>query len=233
MRHYLPGLTSARIVGTGYYGANRPQGATVEVTGDMEADVMAMPSTDLAAAAEAEFAQLERLWYELEPPDGVRVELIDGELVVSPTASIKHSAAVSALIFQVLEIARRHDWEVHTNLTVRISPTKERLIPDLMIAPRAAPAFSEWELLSPDVLLVAEVVSPSSRRRDREVKRRAYAQGQVPLYLLIDRFTSPPSVTLFSEPRLDGYAQQQTTAGQPLRLPEPFGIDLDTGRLLG
>lgn len=195
---------------------------------------MAIPTADFAAAAAGEFADLERIWYEMEWPAGSRVELIDSELVVSPTGSVSHSGAVSVLIFQLVDLAREHDWVMHTFLTAHIPPTRERLIPDLMIAPKGSPPFSEWELLAPGVLLAAEVVSPSSRRRDREVKPRAYAQGGVPLYLLIDRFAKPPAVTLFSQPGADGYGKRQVaTAGQPLRLPKPFGIELDTGRLLG
>lgn len=195
---------------------------------------MAIPTADYAAAAASELADLERIWYEMEWPPGSRVELIDSELVVSPTGSVSHSGAVSALIFQLVDLARKHDWVMHTSLTAHIPPTRERLIPDLMIAPRDSPPFSEWELLAPGVLLAAEVVSPSSRRRDREVKPRAYAQGGVPLYLLIDRFASPPAVTLFSQPDADGYGKRQAAAaGEPLRLPRPFGIALDTARLLG
>ena len=56
----------------------------------------------------------------------------------------------------------------------------------------------------------------------------------MPLYLLIDRFASPPAVTLFSQPGEDGYGKRQVAAaGEPLRLPKPFGIVLDTARLLG
>jgi Uma2 family endonuclease len=200
----------------------------------MEAQVMATPTPDNAAAGTDGFAELERLWYELEPPEGVRVELIDGELVVSPTGSVSHSGAVSALIFQLVDLARKHDWVMHTFLTAHIPMTKERLIPDLMIAPKGSPPFSEWELLAPGVLLAAEVVSPSSRRRDRDVKPRAYAQGEIPLYLLVDRFAKPPTVTLFSQPGADGYGKRQVAAaGEALRLPKPFGIALDTARLLG
>ena len=195
---------------------------------------MAIPTADFAAAAASEFADLERIWYQMEWPPGSRVELIDSELVVSPTGSVSHSDAVSALIFQLVDLARERDWVMHTFLTAHIPPTRERLIPDLMIAPKGSPPFSEWELLAPGVLLAAEVVSPSSRRRDREAKPRAYAQGGIPLYLLIDRFAKPPAVTLFSQPGAEGYARRQTaTAGQPLRLPKPFGIALDTARLLG
>jgi Uma2 family endonuclease len=200
---------------------------------------MATASTDLAAAAaREEFAELERLWYELDWPPGSRVELIDGELFVSPTGSISHSGVISALIIQIVDLVRDHDWHIHTALTAHIPPTKERLIPDLMIAPKDAPAFSDSELLASGVLLAAEVVSPSSRRRDREVKPRAYAQGGVPLYLLIDRFADPPVAILYSQPGdrhgEQGYRRRRTaTAGQPLRLPKPFGIALDTARLLG
>ena len=194
---------------------------------------MAMPRTDPAAAADG-FAELERLWYELEPPEGVRIELIDGELAVSPTGSVWHSAAIDKLMDQLFDLKRRHGWIFHTYLTVHIPATRERLIPDLMVAAKDAPPFGESELLASGALLVAEVVSPWSRRRDREQKPRAYAQGGVPLYLLIDGLDNPPAVTLFSEPVADGYGKRQAAAvGKPLRLPEPFGIALDTARLLG
>jgi Uma2 family endonuclease len=194
---------------------------------------MAIPATDYATAAASEFAELERLWYELEPPPGTRVELIGGELVVSPTGSVWHSEAVYSLTVALVRVAERHEWVNHTNLTAHIPLTRERLIPDLMVAPKDAPPFGECELLASGALLVAELVSPWSRRRDREVKPRAYAQGGVPLYLLIDRFANPPAVTLFSQPGEGGYGKRQVAAaGEPLRLPKPFGIALDTGRLL-
>jgi hypothetical protein len=56
----------------------------------------------------------------------------------------------------------------------------------------------------------------------------------VPLYLLIDRLASPPAVTLFGQPGDGDYGRRQAAAaGEPLRLREPFGIALDTARLLG
>jgi len=199
-----------------------------------KAQIMALPAGNLAAAAAGELAQLEQLWYEFEPPEGTRLELIDGELVMSPTPSLGHSQVIDAMLNQLFEVKRRHDWIAHTKVTVRIPATRERLIPDLAIAAREARQLSEWELAPEGVLLAVEVVSPSSGRRDRELKRRAYAQGPVPLYLLIDPFAGPPAVTLFSQPSQDGYRHQQSAfAQQPLRLPEPFDVDLNIARLLG
>jgi Putative restriction endonuclease len=100
--------------------------------------------------------------------------------------------------------------------------------------PKDAPGFGDDELLAHGVLLAAEVVSPSSQRRDRVAKVRAYAQGRVPVYLLIDEVTDPATLTLFSDPDESSYRScVPAMAGQALRLPEPFGIALDTRRLLG
>jgi hypothetical protein len=65
-------------------------------------------------------------------------------------------------------------------------------------------------------------------------KPRAYAQGGVPLCLLIDQLADPATATLFSDPAGTSYrAGDRAEAGRALRLPEPFGIALDTRRLLG
>lgn len=177
--------------------------------------------------------ELERVWDELDLPEGVRAELIDGEIVVNPSPSVRHSTAVDRLMDQLVEVKRRHGWLFHAYLTLRIPATGERLIPDLIIASDGAPQSGDNELLAPGVLLVAEVVSPWSRRRDRQVKPRAYANGAVPLYLLIDSLAMPPAVTVYSEPGPEGYAHTQTATAGHLRLPAPFSITLDTARLLG
>jgi len=55
----------------------------------------------------------------------------------------------------------------------------------------------------------------------------------VPLYLLIDQLADPATVTLFSDPVESSYRTcSPAAAGQALRLPEPFGIQIDTRRLL-
>jgi hypothetical protein len=61
------------------------------------------------------------------------------------------------------------------------------------------------------------------------VKPRACALAGIPLYLLVDRFTKPVSISLFSEPGKDGYTKVTTvTAGEKLHLPAPFDLALDT-----
>lgn len=194
---------------------------------------MGLPGAHAAAAATSEHARLEQLWYDFQAPEGSRLELIDGELVMSPAPTAGHEQSVRELTCQLAGVRYRHGWSAQTDARIRIPVTSERLIPDLALATGDAPRVSRRELAPDGVLLTAEVVSPSTQRRDRGHKRRAYAQGGIPLYLIIDPFAGPPTVTLLSEPGPDCYAHEQVAAaGQPLRLPPPFGLSLDTARLL-
>jgi hypothetical protein len=89
---------------------------------------MAMPGAHWASVEATELADLERIWQTLDVP-GHRVEFIDGEIVVSPSASRWHSGAIDELIDALIDVKRRHGWRIHTNLTVHIAATRERLIP--------------------------------------------------------------------------------------------------------
>jgi len=118
VRQYLPvpaAPTACRYAAIRCAQADTRERRTLEVRRDVEAQAMAMPRTDPAAAADGS-AELERLWYELEVPKGVRAELIDGELVVSPTGSVWHSAAIDKLMDQLVDLKRRRGWiSIHTS----------------------------------------------------------------------------------------------------------------------
>ena len=78
--------------------------------------------------------------------------------------------------------------------------------------------------------MVLEVTSTKPRAH-REAKRRCYARGGIPLYLLVDREAS--SITLFSAPEKDDYREHSTRPlGKPIALPEPFAFELDTSDFL-
>jgi Uma2 family endonuclease len=114
-------------------------------------------------------------------------------------------------------------------VNICIEGPRDSLAPDYVLSPAKCPRWGEGELLSSGVLMVAEVVSRSSTHTDRESKRRLYAVGGVPVYLLIDPIAQEPAVTAFSEIK-DGVYQAMTTVivGTPIKLPTPVGLDLDT-----
>lgn len=101
-------------------------------------------------------------------------------------------------------------------------------VPDLAVVPAAA-AKGAGALLPDQTLLVVEVTSESNADTDRIVKRRRYAEYGAPLYLLVDR--QQRALTLFAEPGRLGYTRitDPLPYGTPLHIPEPFGLDLDTG----
>jgi Uma2 family endonuclease len=162
-----------------------------------------------------------------------RAEIIDGELIVSPVPVFWHERACRWLVRSVDEVRDGNDWFPDTAGEIDLPPTGDLIEPDLMIL-RDASTVPDLESLRPldRVLLAAEVISASSIRRDREVKPRACALAGIPLYLLVDRFTKPVTISLHSEPGANGYAKVNTvTAGEKLRIPTPFDLTLDTSSL--
>jgi Uma2 family endonuclease len=174
----------------------------------------------------------EDVYETMDPIEGIRVELLDGRLVMSPPPTVRHNDAVWWLVEELFEVATRNRWRLLQTTAVHIEATRDRPQPDLVVAPRSALQYDDHELYAHGVLLVAEVVSPSSRHDDREFKRDAYARGGAPLYLLIDPHKAEKSVTLFSDPHPDGYrSRTRVPFGDEITLPEPFGIVLDTAGL--
>lgn len=168
----------------------------------------------------------------LDTPEGFRAELIEGEIVVAPPPDGDHEDYINVVLKQVLRKSRTDmDYSGNKGLKLRSGGAcpKNHAIPDGTFAPTGLRLFRGAESwMAPEgVALVVEVTS-TKPQADREAKRRCYARGGIPLYLLIDRDES--SVTLFSDPENDDYRQLLTIPyGKPLPLPEPFAFDLETG----
>jgi Uma2 family endonuclease len=162
-----------------------------------------------------------------------RDEIIEGLLVVSPLATRWHQLAVKWLLRSLQDLCDENGWEAADPAEIELPQNRDRIQPDVVVF-RDADSLPLMDNLMPldHVLLVAEVVSPSSIRIDREVKPSACARAGIPLYLLVDRFTDPLSVTLYSEPGDQGYATVITVGfGDKLRIPAPFDITIDTSAL--
>lgn len=169
----------------------------------------------------------------LDPPEGYRAELIDGEIVVTPPPLGHHELCISKIVAQILRRGTTEfDFSGHKGLVIPASGThpKSHVIPDVTFAPADLDLFRDvpsWMPVEPDgVAMVVEVTS-SRPELDREAKRYGYARASIPLYLLVDRDVQ--KVTLFSH--TDGKDYRQTNSvpfGKGLALPEPFGIELDT-----
>ncbi|MGC2998162.1 Uma2 family endonuclease [Streptomyces sp. G35A] len=171
----------------------------------------------------------------LETPEGFRAELIEGEIIVTPPPDGDHEDYINLVAKQVIRRSRT-DMDVSGNKGLNLKSggacPKDHAIPDGTFAPTALRLYRGADPWMPcdGVAMVLEVTS-TKPQADREAKRRCYARGGIPLYLLVDREAS--SVTLFSDPERDEYRERCTRPfGKPIALPEPFAFDLDTGDFL-
>ncbi|SPF01617.1 Uma2 family endonuclease [Streptomyces sp. MA5143a] len=160
-------------------------------------------------------------------PKGWRVELIEGEICVTPPANGEHEEIVSELSGQVRDHDKGLGRYTGIGLDVPGASGTGHVVPDLVIAPKGSFSDSEeWHDASP-VLLVAEVTSDSTAERDREKKIHGYARAGIPLYLLIDREAG--EAVVHSEPSADAYAKSsRCKLGLTVSLPAPLGFELDT-----
>ena len=139
-------------------------------------------------------------------------------------------ALIASMLDEMLVDAHLRPLRVFQAVGIKLVDQEKLYIPDLVVAPPEA--LFGLSLLAPgDVKLVVEITSPRNARVDREEKRDAYAAGGVPLYLLVDRVGAHPAVTLYAEPA-DGVHRRVVTVpfGEPIHLPPPFGVDLDTSQ---
>lgn len=171
----------------------------------------------------------------LDTPEGFRAELIEGEIVVTPPPDGDHEDCMGLIVNQVIRQSRT-DMQFSGNKGLKPRsgegcPT-DHVIPDGTFAPVSLRLYRGAEPWTPcdGVAMVLEVTS-TKPRADRKAKRRCYARGSIPLYLLVDREVS--SITLFSDPEKDDYREHRTRPlGKPIALPEPFAFELDTSDFL-
>ena len=171
----------------------------------------------------------------LDTPEGFRAELIEGEIVVTPPPDGEHEKYISRIVRQVIKRSSTEmDFSGNKGLRLRSGEAcpKNHVVPDVTLAPLERDIFGGADSWMPcdGVAMVLEVTS-TKPKADREAKRRCYARGGIPLYLLVDRDAA--SVTLFSDPEKDDYRELCTRPfGKPLTLPAPFSFDLETADFL-
>jgi Uma2 family endonuclease len=120
------------------------------------------------------------------PDDGNRYEVVYGELLVTPAPRWSHQELVARLFLQLHRYLERFPFG-----HLVMSPADVRwgrdtgVQPDLFVVPKAVARTMDWTMIR-ELLLVVEVLSPSSRRADRFTKRRRYQEAGVPLYWIVD-----------------------------------------------
>lgn len=161
-------------------------------------------------------------------PEGRRIELLDGELLVTPSANHAHQR-LSLRLAMAIDTAAPAGFEVLEAINVRLAIGRI-LIPDLAVI--TTPGVDSVVSDAHDVALVVEIVSPGSVVTDRAVKPQLYAAAGIPSYLRIELGRDGPAAVAY---RLrDGrYVEESRAApGAVLSLHEPFPLDVDLASLI-
>lgn len=173
---------------------------------------------------------LVRFWEEMEWPEGSKVEIIEGIITVSPAPALPHNVIAERIQRRLYSVIPE-DWGVYQTLAIAVPSRLGMLIPDIVVAQLPVSTGSDSHIPAALAELVVEITSKSTARHDRVSKPAAYATAGIPLYLLVDRWApGGPTVTLYGEPKGDVYRVLSAAKfGDPVKLPEPFGLTLDTG----
>jgi Uma2 family endonuclease len=180
------------------------------------------------------------------PDDGTRVEVIGGEIVVSPGPTLAHHLIVSDISDRFAEVRAAEagfTWRCVQTTDLNLVRLGDGYVPGLLVidadVAREARQTGARHLLPTQVDLAVEVTSPSNAANDREpgrlgrrpTKWGGYASTGIPYYLLVDRDPRLPRTTLYADPDVHAGTYEALTTwkfGETIELPEPFGLRIPT-----
>ena len=121
------------------------------------------------------------------PDDGNRYELLDGELLVTPSPSLRHQHAVGALLRRLTPYVEETQAGYVSHSPADLSLEGGQVAqPDVFVVPTPRGRRPRtWEECGIPVLAI-EVLSPSTAHYDRVVKRQRYMRTGVAEYWVVD-----------------------------------------------
>ena len=170
----------------------------------------------------------------LRVPDHLVAEIIDGELVTSPRPAMRHAAAASILLHDILAQFDRRGPGRPGGWVILMEPelhvVGQVMVPDLAgwrteHLPRIGDqAYFE---IAPD--WACEILSPSTMALDRTRKMRHYAAAGVSHLWLLD--PQPETLEIYRQ-EADSWRVITTVAGAVNLRAEPFqAMELELGRV--
>ncbi len=158
------------------------------------------------------------------------IEIVDGMVVVSPSASKRHNR-LARLLANALDAAAGPDWNADTDFDVRLQdvPLNNRR-PDVTVY--RAETIDVTPTRPEHVLLVVEVVSAGSETTDRIVKADQYARAGIQFYWRVEQAaTGAPLVYVYVlDPATGRYRDSEVFTGV-VKLAVPFQVEVDLSQI--
>jgi len=170
-------------------------------------------------------------WQDVQqlPDDGHRHEAIEGELHVTPAPSIRHQRVSQKLEQELLRLleAPGHGIVIDAPVGVEFPSTGEGVQPDIVFVSSARTHIIADAAIRGAPDLVVEILSPTTERRDRGVKRKLYERQGVFEYWIVDLEGETVEVWSFGERPSEAPALQRFTDSLPVRLGSEFIGEID------
>ncbi|MFD6479316.1 Uma2 family endonuclease [Streptomyces anulatus] len=154
-----------------------------------------------------------------------RVELVGGQLMMSPAPGLSHQRASHRLHNLLEQAATTAAADVEVFEAINIIVPDGLLIPDLVLVDAAAAEQATVAVPAHDVLLVVEIASPSTRVTDRKLKPSLYAAAGIRHYWRIE--LDPAPRLLAGDLHAGAYDETEHLAGATARIEAPFLVSFD------
>jgi Uma2 family endonuclease len=159
------------------------------------------------------------------PDDGNRYEVVYGELLVTPAPRLWHQVLVQRLILALGNYLEREPVGLVLSSPADISWGPDVLVqPDVFVVPTDEARTLTWSRMR-TLLLVAEVLSPSSLKGDRFLRRLRYREAGMPLYWVVDG--DERSVEVWTPADDFPAVERERLEWRPTAAAQPFALHLD------
>jgi Uma2 family endonuclease len=156
-------------------------------------------------------------------PEDLHYDLIDGRLVLTPAAMPIHQK-IGLWTATSLDAHCPDDCLATIDQSVLVDFRSEPRPGVVVLRERGANRTPVW---AEDVVLVAEIVSPSSRVTDRDEKKKLYSYAGIPIYWIIDPLGEQITFTEFRLSPGGDYHQDAHSVGRLITIDRPWQVTLD------
>jgi Uma2 family endonuclease len=158
------------------------------------------------------------------PNDGNRYEVVEGALFVTPAPSFAHQFVAGAIYRRLYRfVDEQHlGWAMFAPGDVHIN-IENQVQPDIFVVPRTAAGKPASWRDAPTPILVVEVLSDSTARRDLGPKRELYLRAGVAEYWIVDHESRAVRIVRRGEADVEA---KDRIEWRPAGASEPLIIDL-------
>ncbi|WP_157756638.1 Uma2 family endonuclease [Plantactinospora sp. KBS50] len=164
----------------------------------------------------------------LPEANGPRVEVVSGSVIVTPHAGTDHQTVERELSYLLHRAARRAGCWAYPE--INIVSDDDLLLPDIAVL--RAPGRGRVSVGIAEVVLLGEIVSPGTRRRDVIDRPRQYADAKVPYFPRVDLRNRAATVALFELVEGESRPLAAAAAGTTFVMRQPFDFSVDPADLL-